>query len=44
MKLDPIKIVKCKKCGIDVKINANYPITEVGCQPHLCPIKNDKNV
>ena len=33
MKLDAIKILQCKVCGQDVKVNANYPITEVTCQP-----------
>lgn len=28
MNLDPIKVVKCKTCGVDVKVNANYPISE----------------
>ena len=37
--LDPIKTVKCKECGIDVKVNANYPITEVGCRDWYCPKK-----
>ena len=26
MELHPTKIVKCKNCGSDVVINANYPI------------------
>ena len=33
MKLDPVKILKCKVCGQDVRVNAHYPITEVTCQP-----------
>ena len=45
MKLDPVKIVKCKECGVDVKVNANYPITEVECRDWYCPkSKNDKNM
>ena len=32
MKFDPIKIIKCKVCGADVKVNANYPIDSVTCQ------------
>lgn len=44
MKIDPVKLVKCKKCGVDVPVNARYPVTEVGCQSWYCPIKNDKNV
>lgn len=31
VKLDPVKIMSCKVCGIDVVVNANYPITEVTC-------------
>ena len=27
--LDAIKIVKCKNCGSDVPVNANYPINSV---------------
>lgn len=37
MKLDPIKVVQCKECGVDVRVNANYPINEVSCQPWYCP-------
>ena len=29
MKLHETKIVKCKNCGADVPINANYPIDSV---------------
>ena len=29
--LDPIKILKCKVCGEDVKVNANYPVTTLTC-------------
>ncbi len=29
MKLDPVKIVKCLKCGADVTVNARYPIDNV---------------
>ena len=32
MKLDPVKIMECKVCGVEIKVNANYPITEVTCQ------------
>ena len=48
--LDPVKVVKCKECGVDVSINANYPVDEVECRPWYCPdknkqgIKNDKNL
>ena len=36
MKLDPVKVVKCRECGVDVKVNANYPVKEVGCLPWYC--------
>ena len=48
--LDPVKVVKCRECGVDVNINANYPVDSVECRPWYCPdknkqgIKNDKNV
>ncbi len=32
LKLDPVKILECKVCGIDVPVNARYPITEVTCK------------
>ena len=32
MKLDTVKIIKCKVCQQDVRVNARYPITEVTCQ------------
>lgn len=35
--LDDVKIVQCKECGVDVKVNVNYPITQVDCQPWYCP-------
>ena len=28
MELDPVKVVKCRECGVDVTVNARYPITE----------------
>ena len=34
--LPETKIVKCKECGVDVKVNANYPITEVQCRDWYC--------
>ena len=34
----PTKIVKCKNCGQDVVINANYPITFVD-KCDKCPDK-----
>jgi hypothetical protein len=42
--LDPIKILKCKECGVDVKVNANYPITEVNCRDWYCPKTGKKDV
>ena len=35
--IDEVKIVKCKYCGVDVKVNASYPISEVGCRRTYCP-------
>jgi len=40
--LDAVKILQCKECGVDVKVNAAYPITEVGCRDWYCP-KPGKN-
>ena len=37
--LDPIKVVKCRECGVDVNINANYPVEAVDCRPWYCPNK-----
>ena len=34
----PIKMVKCKNCGADVVVNANYPIDAVDSCKH-CPDK-----
>ena len=34
-----VKTVKCKECGTDIPVNANYPITEVGCVEKYCPNK-----
>ena len=34
----PIKVVKCKNCGADVVINANYPIDSVDSCKN-CPDK-----
>lgn len=31
IKLDAIKIIKCKVCNADVVCNANYPINELTC-------------
>ena len=37
----PVKVVKCKNCGADVTINANYPIDAVdSCK--FCPEKMTK--
>ena len=29
--LPDAKILKCKECGVDVKVNVNYPIDSVTC-------------
>ena len=43
IKLDDVKTVQCVECGVDVKINASYPIEKVTCQPWYCPKnKSDK--
>ena len=39
----PVKVVKCRQCGVDVTINANYPIHDVGCQPWYCPDNKQNN-
>ena len=41
--IDEVKEVPCKECGLKVKVNAKYPITEVDCRPWYCQ-KNDKNL
>ena len=37
MELDPIKILKCKECGVDVPVNARYPVDYVECRDWYCP-------
>ena len=32
MELPPVKVMECKVCGVEMNVNANYPITEVTCQ------------
>lgn len=45
MELDPVKVLKCKECGVDVVVNAKYPINEVGCRPRYCPkVKGDEKM
>ena len=47
MELDPVKIVKCRICGVELKVNANYPINEVTCRQCYVtgtPPVSDKNV
>ena len=29
--LPDVRLLKCKECGEDVKVNVNYPIKEVTC-------------
>jgi hypothetical protein len=41
MELDPVKVLKCRECGVDVIVNAKYPITEVECCPRYCPKEQD---
>lgn len=35
----PIKTVKCKNCGADVVVNANYPIDAVDSCKHCHSVK-----
>lgn len=48
IKLDPVKVVQCRECGVDVTVNAAYPIDSVSCQtwycPKLKPDNSDKNL
>ena len=39
--LDPVKIIVCKECGVEIPVNAKYPVEEVGCQPWYCPKLTD---
>lgn len=43
--LPDVKILKCRECGVDVKVNVTYPIEDVGCNSWYCPkTKEDKDV
>ena len=42
VKLDAVRIMQCKECGVDVPVNVNYPITEVTCQQCWAKRKADK--
>ena len=45
MELDPVKVLKCRECGVDVIVNAKYPITEGECRPRYCPkVKGDEKM
>lgn len=47
MELDPVKVLKCKVCGVELMVNANYPINEVTCRQCYVtgtPPISDKNV
>ena len=47
MELDPVKVFKCKVCGVELMVNANYPINEVTCRQCYVtgtPPISDKNV
>ncbi len=41
-KLDEVRIMKCKECGVDVPVNVNYPIAEVTCLVCWAKKKSDK--
>ena len=46
IKLDAVRIMQCKECGVDVPVNVNYPIIEVTCQncwSKQKSMKNDRN-
>ena len=36
-----LKYSNAKECGVDVTVNANYPITEVNCRDWYCPKKTN---
>lgn len=42
--LPSVKVIKCKVCLEDVKVNASYPITEVTCTECYKRLKNNRNV
>ena len=42
MELHPVKVMKCKKCGVEINVNAAYPITEVTCQDCWRKQKDDQ--
>jgi hypothetical protein len=37
-----LKFVPCKECGVEVPVNAAYPISQVECRPHYCPTGGKK--
>jgi hypothetical protein len=41
IKLDDVRIMKCKECGVEIPVNVNYPISEVTCQ--MCWAKQKAN-
>jgi hypothetical protein len=41
-KLDDVRIMNCKKCGVEIPVNVNYPISEVTCQTCWAKQKADK--
>ena len=42
IKLDDVRIMKCKECGVEVPVNVNYPISEVTCLVCWAKRKTDK--
>ena len=42
--LPDVKVIKCKICNEDVRVNINYPIREVTCLRCWEASKNDKNL
>ena len=41
-KVDAVKIIQCKECGVDVPVNVNYPIDSVTCLRCWAKKKSDK--
>ena len=42
IKLDDVRIMKCKECGVEIPVNVNYPISEVTCLVCWAKKKTDK--
>lgn len=42
IKLDDVRIMKCKECGVEMPVNVNYQISEVTCLVCWDKKKTDK--